>query len=120
MVFLWFTYGLPMVYLWFSYGLPMVYLWFSYGFPMVYLWFSYGLPMVYLWFTGYIPSFTGGGVASQAPGATLSAAMCGGALELLLLGTACGEALLRACAFEAEKHGENMGKTWKHLGFLVI
>ena len=47
--------------------------------------------------------FPGGGVASQSLGATLSAAMCGGALELLLLGTACAEPLLRACAFEAEK-----------------
>jgi len=50
-------------------------------------------------------NFPGGGVASQSLGATLSAAMCGGALELLLLGTACAEPLLRACAFEAEKDG---------------
>ena len=83
----------------------------------IFLWFSYSFSIKPPFSHGFS---TGGGVASQALGATLSAAMCGGALELLLLGTACGEALLRACAFEAEKHGENMGKTWKHLGFLVI
>ena len=38
--------------------------------------------------------------------------MCGGALELLLLGTACVEPWLRACAFEAGKPmGKTMGKT---------
>eukprot|EP00438_Fugacium_kawagutii_P012269 Skav216885 [mRNA] locus=scaffold1042:550620:551960:+ [translate_table: standard] len=41
------------------------------------------------------------GAASQALGATLSAVMCGGALELCMLGTACSDATLRACAFEA-------------------
>lgn len=36
-------------------------------------------------------SDSGQGVASQSLGATLSAVMCGGALEILLLATACGE-----------------------------
>eukprot|EP00435_Cladocopium_sp_Y103_P035513 s1499_g9.t1 len=49
-----------------------------------------------------------GGVASQSLGATLSAAMCGGAVELLLLGTACAEPLLRACAFEAPGDGSKL------------
>ena len=40
-------------------------------------------------------------MASQSLGATLSAVMCGGALELLLLATACHNKMLRACAFEA-------------------
>ena len=40
-------------------------------------------------------------MASQSLGATLSAVMCGGALEVLLLATACSDEMLRACAFEA-------------------
>ena len=51
MVYLWYTYGIPMVYLWYAYGMPMVCLWYAYGIPMVYLWYTYGIPigMVYLW-----------------------------------------------------------------------
>ena len=51
MVYLWYTYGIPMVYLWYTYGIPMVYLWYTYryGIPMG--------PMVYLW---YIPKHPNG------------------------------------------------------------
>ena len=50
LVFLWYSYGLPLVRLWFSYGfardsegIPIV---FFHGFPMVCL----GVPNVFLWF----------------------------------------------------------------------
>ena len=37
----------------------MVYLWFTYGLPMVYLCFTYALPMVYLWFIMILPTCHG-------------------------------------------------------------
>ena len=46
MVFLRFSYGIPMVFLWISFGIPMV----SYGNPMIFQRYSCGIPMVVLWY----------------------------------------------------------------------
>ena len=54
-IYLWFTYGLPMISLWFTNGLPWFhYLWFTYDWSLIYLWFT----MIYLWSTYDLPWFT--------------------------------------------------------------
>ena len=64
----------------------------------------YGFHTYLIWIHVFSSSFlsvSGHQMASQSLGATLSAVMCGGALEVLLLATACSDEMLRACAFEA-------------------
>eukprot|EP00434_Breviolum_minutum_P009990 symbB.v1.2.008808.t2/scaffold536.1/size343967/24 len=56
-------------------------------------------------------------MASQSLGATLSAVMCGGALEVLLLATACSDEMLRACAFEALSIVVAMSHYWNVTSF---
>ncbi|CAE6929937.1 unnamed protein product [Symbiodinium sp. CCMP2592] len=52
------------------------------------------------------------GASKAAWGPALGALMCGGALELLLLGLACCDTLLRACAFEALSVVTAMAQAW--------
>eukprot|EP00439_Symbiodinium_sp_Y106_P031505 s4661_g3.t2 len=55
---------------------------------------------------------SGGANSKAAWGPALGALMCGGALELLLLGLACCDTLLRACAFEALSVVTAMAQAW--------
>ena len=55
MIYLLFTYHLPIIYRSFTYHLPIVYLSFTYHLPIIYLSFTYRLPIVYLSFTYHLP-----------------------------------------------------------------
>ena len=48
LVFLWYSFGIPLVFLWYSLGIPLVFLWYSFGIPCI----TKGIPKEYLGMLG--------------------------------------------------------------------